>query len=39
MLENNGIACALMHGFNWEKWSGAPTHRFVTAALSIAPPT
>jgi type I restriction enzyme R subunit len=28
MLEKHGIACDLMHGFNWDKWiSGTPTER------------
>jgi type I restriction enzyme R subunit len=28
MLEKHGIACDLMHGFNWEKWTiGKPTER------------
>ena len=28
MLEKHGIACDLMHGFNWDKWvSGKPTER------------
>ena len=28
MLEKHGIACDLMHGFNWKKWtSGTPTER------------
>lgn len=28
MLEKHGIACDMMHGFNWEKWtSGKPTER------------
>jgi type I restriction enzyme R subunit len=28
MLEKHGIACDIMHGFNWDKWtSGAPTER------------
>ena len=22
MLEKHGIACDLMHGFNWKKWTG-----------------
>jgi len=27
-LEKHGIACDLMHGFNWDKWtSGTPTER------------
>jgi type I restriction enzyme, R subunit len=28
MLEKHGIACDLMHGFNWDKWiTGKPTQR------------
>jgi len=28
MLEKHGIACDMMHGFNWDKWtSGTPTER------------
>ncbi len=28
MLEKHGIACDLMHGFNWDKWTtGKPTER------------
>jgi type I restriction enzyme R subunit len=28
MLEKHGIACDMMHGFNWDKWtSGKPTER------------
>jgi type I restriction enzyme R subunit len=28
MLEKHGIACDLMHGFNWNKWTtGKPTER------------
>jgi type I restriction enzyme R subunit len=28
MLEKHGIACDLMHGFNWKKWTtGKPTER------------
>ena len=28
MLEKHGIACDMMHGFNWSKWtSGKPTER------------
>jgi len=28
MLEKHGVACDLMHGFNWDKWtSGTPTER------------
>ena len=28
MLEKHGIACDLMHGFNWDKWTGGtPTER------------
>jgi type I restriction enzyme R subunit len=28
MLEKHGIACGMMHGFNWDKWtSGTPTER------------
>jgi len=28
MLEKHGIACNLMHGFNWDKWTtGKPTER------------
>jgi type I restriction enzyme R subunit len=28
MLEKHGIACGLMHGFNWDKWTtGKPTER------------
>ena len=28
MLEKHGIACDLMHGFNWEKWAaGKPSER------------
>jgi type I restriction enzyme R subunit len=28
MLEKHGIACDIMHGFNWDKWtSGTPTER------------
>jgi len=28
MLEKHGIACDLMHGFNWDKWiAGKPTER------------
>ncbi len=28
MLEKHGIACDLLHGFNWDKWtSGQPTER------------
>jgi len=28
MLEKHGIACDLMHGFNWDQWiSGKPTER------------
>jgi type I restriction enzyme, R subunit len=28
MLEKHGIACDLMHGFDWDKWvSGTPTER------------
>ena len=28
MLEKHGIACDIMHGFNWDKWtSGKPTER------------
>jgi type I restriction enzyme R subunit len=28
MLEKHGIACDMMHGFNWDKWtSGKPTGR------------
>jgi type I restriction enzyme R subunit len=28
LLEKHGIACDLMHGFNWEKWTtGKPTER------------
>lgn len=28
MLEKHGIACDLMHGFNWDKWTiGTPTER------------
>jgi len=28
MVEKHGIACDLMHGFNWDKWtSGTPTER------------
>jgi type I site-specific restriction-modification system R (restriction) subunit len=28
MLEKHGIACDLMHGFNWDKWTtGMPTER------------
>ena len=28
MLEKHGIACDLMHGFHWDKWtSGTPTER------------
>ncbi len=22
MLEKHGIACDMMHGFNWDKWTG-----------------
>lgn len=34
MLEKHGIACALMHGFSWEKWTnGKPTER-----LALIPP-
>ncbi len=29
MLEKHGIACDLMHGFNWDKWTtGKPASRF-----------
>ena len=28
MLEKHGIACDMMHGFNWDKWTrGTPTER------------
>ncbi len=28
MLEKHGIACGMMHGFDWDKWtSGTPTER------------
>lgn len=28
MLEKHGIACDIMHGFNWDKWTcGTPTQR------------
>ena len=28
MLEKHGIACDLIHGFNWDKWAtGKPTER------------
>ena len=28
MLEKHGIACDLMHGFNWDKWTtGKPAER------------
>jgi type I restriction enzyme, R subunit len=28
MLEKHGIACDMMHGFNWDKWTGGtPTER------------
>jgi type I restriction enzyme R subunit len=28
MLEKHGIACDIMHGFNWDKWTdGTPTER------------
>lgn len=28
MLEKHGIACDMMHGFSWDKWtSGTPTER------------
>ncbi len=28
MLEKHGVACDIMHGFNWEKWTtGKPTER------------
>ena len=28
MLEKHGIACDMMHGFNWTKWTtGKPTER------------
>lgn len=28
MLEKHGIACDMMHGFSWKKWtSGTPTER------------
>ena len=32
MLEKHGIVCDLMHGYDWDWWSGAPTHRFVDCA-------
>jgi len=35
MLEKHGIACDLMHGFNWDKWTtGKPTER-----LALTRPT
>ena len=28
MLEKHGIACDMMHGFNWDKWTnGKPAER------------
>ncbi len=28
MLQKHGIACDLMHGFNWDQWTtGTPTKR------------
>ena len=32
MLEKHGIVCDLMHGYDWDRWSGAPTHCFVDCA-------
>ena len=26
MLEKHGIGCDLMHGFNWDKWTGRMTN-------------
>ncbi len=26
MLEKHGIACDMMHGFNWDKWTGQMTN-------------
>ena len=35
MLEKHGIACDLMHGFNWDKWTtGKPAER-----LALTRPT
>jgi len=37
MLEKHGIACDLMHGFNWDKWtSGKPTELSRASALGAA---
>ena len=37
MLEKHGIACDLMHGFNWDKWtSGTPTERLQLIPARLA---
>ena len=37
MLEKHGIACDLMHGFNWDKWTtGKPTERLALIPARLA---
>ena len=40
MLEKHGIACDLMHGFKWDKWtSGKPAERLALLPAGQKAPT
>ncbi len=40
MLEKHGIACDMMHGFNWDQWTtGKPAERLaLLPAISLQEP-